>query len=158
MRVPRNNAVGAQKAQFLAKCAVALWRESPDWEAVCDSADGWFNGQAPDIVRTTHDILRVGTAEELPLTVEIADCDTSPRCRMAKMTAGSKPGDMLALMKVTYSCCSPPPPPPWDARCSCAQNCTTVFICRPWALARKLPNPLADQVPRVALVTRSFSV
>ena len=44
-------------------------------------------------------VWQIGTAESLPLTVEIAECDASPRCRMEKMALDSK-GDMMAIMKV----------------------------------------------------------
>ncbi len=54
LRVPveRSNFVGAPSAKFLTECAVALWRDAPDAEAVC--------GRQPrDLVRTTQDLLKV---------------------------------------------------------------------------------------------------
>ena len=43
--------------------------------------------------------VQVGDAEELPVVPEIANCDASPRCRMAQLTAQG--GDMMAVMKVS---------------------------------------------------------
>ena len=78
LAIPRSNTVGPTVAKYAAECAIALWRDSPEWETVCKPPSGGFEGKLPDLVRTTHDMLKVSIVVRIRWTM-VLNC--RPRCQ-----------------------------------------------------------------------------